>query len=442
MKHKLIICSFLSAFLTLLLVCFLILFYLPSHSLRIVLLQYFIPGLSLAVLVSIVFSLLYWQKIEKFFRDEFSDIITLERVDILDTWEKIVKYYKAKLSILESTSQFTLSLMDQLNEGILIFNNKRSVVFTNRSVESMLSHSVLVKKKHTWEVFQNFELNNQIDQVIKTNSTRSGEIFFSLHENKTFFYRIVPLKTFILSEDEAEYLLILQDLTKLRRLEKVRTEFVSNVSHELKSPLAAIIGFTETVATEELPPELQRKYLGIIDRNAQKMSNIINDLLVLSRIEKSDQLEKDSFFLLDSIQDALEMCKTEAEKKKISFTIQSTPDNRVITGNKSLITQVFRNLLENSIRYSDENKNVNIRVSVNNGKTSVSIQDEGYGIPKRDQERIFERFYQVDKSRTGHSSSGSGLGLAIVKHILQLHNGTIRLQSMPGKGTIFYIDLP
>ncbi|HPJ11861.1 MAG TPA: PAS domain-containing sensor histidine kinase [Caldisericia bacterium] len=442
MKHKLILYTFLSSLATFL-ATYLLVF--ATHYDKIqfsFFYTFFLPGLLICCIFSILFALSYWQIVERFFTTHVRSITSFERIDLIESWKKIIDHYESTIHHLKMTNQFTLSLMNQLTEGVLIFNQERKIVFTNQAFEKMLNDPVLLLEKYTWEVLTSYRLNEQIDQVIDTQQPAEGE--FELHPEtpKYLFYKVLPLSNFIIQKDKAEYLLILQDLTHLRKLEKVRTEFVSNVSHELKSPIAAIMGFSETLTTESLSPEKQTKYLKIIEKNAQKMSTIIQDLLILSRLENVHQLSKESFVLKDLLEEAINICRSEAQQKEIQLILNIDPQTLQLKGNPSLLLQVFRNLIENAIRYSPSQTKVEMIAQKISHTIHIQIQDQGYGIPAHEKERIFERFYRLDKSHSGDLSSGSGLGLSIVKHIMLLHQGSVSVDSKPGVGSTFHLQFP
>jgi two-component system, OmpR family, phosphate regulon sensor histidine kinase PhoR len=442
MRHKLLFTTLLSSFATLLAVTLLLLASYPDASYRTIFFPIILPGFIISVVVSILFALSYWQKVELFFSKHVQEIVSIDEIDLLSSWQKIIDFYKQKTHQLESTNQFTLSLMNQLTEGVLIFNQERTILFTNEAIEEMLNYPLLVSKKHTWEVLASYTLHGQIDQVIDTKISAEGEFVLNHERKRYLYYRILPLSTFIVRQDKEEYLLILQDLTHLRKLEKVRTEFVSNVSHELKSPLAAIVGFSETLVSETLPLKRQQKYLHIIEKNAQKMATIIHDLLILSRLENANQMTKTIFPLRRVLEEARNSCQKEAQQKDQSVMLCIEPTTLEIEGNESLLLQVFRNLIENAIRYSPNNTTIHVTAYEEDNSVCIVVQDQGFGIPEQEKERIFERFYRVDKSHSGEFTTGSGLGLSIVKHIILLHQGSIQVESSMGTGSKFIIHVP
>ena len=239
-------------------------------------------------------------------------------------------------------------------------------------------------------------------------------------------------------------LIVLNDVTKLRRLENVRREFVANVSHEIKTPLTAIKGFVETLhdGTVEKPEDIKR-FFGIIIKHINRLDAIVEDLLTLSKIEREDT-EKEIKFETGSIKDvietAIQVCQAKADKKNIH--IESICDNKISARiDLSLFDQAIVNILDNAIKYSEKGSAVYVECSLVEKEIIVSIKDQGIGIAKKHLPRLFERFYRVDKARS-RELGGTGLGLAIAKHIVQTHGGRISVESTPGKGSIFTIHLP
>ena len=226
----------------------------------------------------------------------------------------------------------------------------------------------------------------------------------------------------------------IQDITDIKRLENMRSQFVANVSHELKTPLTSIKGFSETLRIVD-DENTKNKFLGIIDKETDRLTLLIDDILILSNIENMNKLSNEKFNPNEVVEDVINMIKKEAAKKNISIEVEKK-FNGLLVGDKDKFYQVVLNLTTNSIKYSNENGNVKIFTNKSKDKFVLMVKDDGIGIPKEDLPRIFERFYIVDKSRT---SKSTGLGLAIVKHIVKLFNGEIFVESEVGKGSKFTV---
>jgi len=239
-------------------------------------------------------------------------------------------------------------------------------------------------------------------------------------------------------------LLVMTDVTRLRRLENMRRDFVANVSHEIKTPLTAIKGYVETLYNREVDsPEDSHRFLGIITKHVNRLEAIVEDLLSLSRIEREnfrEALDLDEVRLGELFQTAIQVCQNNADAKAISIRITGGEDLRA-TVDATLLEQAIVNLLDNAVKYSAEGSQVEIRAEERDGMVGIHIRDHGCGIARRNLPRLFERFYRVDKARS-RQMGGTGLGLAIVKHIVQAHEGEITVESELGEGSTFSIYLP
>lgn len=228
---------------------------------------------------------------------------------------------------------------------------------------------------------------------------------------------------------------------QLSHLETVRADFVANVSHELKTPITSIKGFVETLLSDDWNHEPDvRHFLGIINQQSSRMNAIIDDLLTLSRLEQKEGVVlKDPSNLVSLLDNAKTLCQLQAEEKNISITLDC-PEDLTLIINAPLIEQALVNLIINAIKYSEPNKTVQVLVEKQNNTAIISVKDEGFGIEESHLHRLFERFYRVDSARS-RKLGGTGLGLSIVNHIVQAHNGEIRVESTPGSGSTFIMDL-
>jgi two-component system phosphate regulon sensor histidine kinase PhoR len=237
-------------------------------------------------------------------------------------------------------------------------------------------------------------------------------------------------------------ILTIQDITNIKKLEQIRTEFVSNVTHELKTPLTSIRGFVETLRNGAFEDKnVAEKFLQIIDIEAERLYMLISDILQLSEIENRTVDENikphDLKLLMEQI---LPILNEAASKKNIKITCDIECGLK-LRANSDRIKQLMINLIDNAIKYNKESGSVNIRVCRSEGRLIIRVSDIGIGIPAEHIPRIFERFYRVDKGRS-RSMGGTGLGLSIVKHIVNLYNGDISVKSTPSEGTEFIVQLP
>ncbi len=227
---------------------------------------------------------------------------------------------------------------------------------------------------------------------------------------------------------------------ELSSLETQRQDFISNVSHEIQSPLTSISGFAALLKNTALTEAQRIHYLEIIETESKRLSKLSDNLLKLSNLEAENTSFSPSTFRLDKlIQNAVLMLEPQWMEKSITIDVEL--DQATVTGDKELLIQVWTNLLHNAIKFTPESGEIRVTLKEKDGKLICHISDNGIGIPKKDQMHIFERFYKVDKSRD-RSRSGNGLGLSLVKKIIELHNGTITVQSTLGQGSVFIVLLP
>ena len=238
--------------------------------------------------------------------------------------------------------------------------------------------------------------------------------------------------------------MVLNDVTRLRRLEKVRSDFVANVSHELKTPITAIKGFVETLQDGAMAdPAAAGRFIEIILKNSNRLNAIVDDLLTLSRIEQEDdnrQIDLERGRLAEVLADAVEACTQKAAVKDLAITV-ACPADLLAEINSPLLQQAVTNLIVNAIKYSDQGGEVFVSGQLVDDAVSIRVEDFGVGIASEHLPRLFERFYRSDKARS-RKLGGTGLGLAIVKHIVHAHHGLVEVVSTPGKGTVFTITIP
>ena len=229
------------------------------------------------------------------------------------------------------------------------------------------------------------------------------------------------------------------DITERETAEPNRREFTANVSHELKTPLQGIIGSAELLENGMVQPDDVPRFVGHIRKEAQRLVTLIGDIIRLSQLDEGDEMPRETVDLLTLSQEAADDLTAAAEQKNV--TISVTGESTCVSGVRRLLYEVIYNLCDNGVKYNVEGGSVSVRVGTEDGKAVVSVADTGIGIAPEHRERIFERFYRVDKSHS-KASGGTGLGLSIVKHAVQYHHGTVELQSEEGKGTTIRILLP
>ncbi|MBT2762426.1 two-component system histidine kinase PnpS [Paenibacillus sp. ISL-20] len=356
---------------------------------------------------------------------------------------------QTQLRTIRDNEDLLQSVLNNMTGGIVMVNGAGQIILVNRAAERMLGiNAEVITGKSYRELKQHYELTKLMEQGLESKE--------GFHEERNIYY---PVESIIrldgvamMQEEEQEsyrgMLFLLQDVSDIRRLERMRSEFVANVSHELKTPLAAVKGFAETLLGGGVTDEkTSRSFLQIIYDESERLNRLIGDILELSKIEsKRIQMDYSPIHLSAFFDTISEMMRTVAEKKRISLELD-IPEELFMEGDEDKLRQIFMNLLSNAISYTQEGGRVKLTAlekhSHGNADDIVEfiVKDSGIGIPKKDLPRIFERFYRVDKARS-RGSGGTGLGLSIVKHLVDLHHGTIKVESELGIGSSFIIELP
>ncbi len=335
------------------------------------------------------------------------------------------------------------TVLSSMSEGVLaVDNDQRFIILNQAALELIDSEYNEIKGMKLQEAVRNPELINFIQKSLKTDGTIESQIVFHIDGMEKY----LQLHGTALKDDESEKigaLVVLNDVTMMHRLEKVRTDFVANVSHELKTPVTSIKGFVETLLDGALEDtEDAKRFLKIIGRQANRLHAIIDDLLILSKLEQQQDTEINfqSEKIIKIIRDAIQLCEIKSSEKDIKIKVRCD-EELTANMNSQLLEQALVNLLDNAIKYSDPSSEVEIIAERTDGEVSLSVRDHGQGIERKLLPRLFERFYRVDKARS-RSLGGTGLGLSIVKHIIQVHKGSVSVESEVGKGSTFTIHLP
>jgi len=348
---------------------------------------------------------------------------------------------KRQIFEITSSKQKLELVLDNMVSGVLVLSNKGIVQGINKSAEKMFgTKGKNALGKPLQGVIRNFGLQGKIEEVKKERRVSFYEFTTIYPEKITLRAHIAP----VIQNNKIEQLVIVfHDITSLRNLEKIKTDFVANASHELRTPVAAIKGFAETLLDGAMEtPKLRERFITIIDKEADRLIRLINDLLDLSTLEaKETDIEKKPTGIAEILRDCILSLTHKAEEKDIEVVLDIQDNLPEIMANKDMLIQAFINLLDNSIKYTNVGGKVEVGAMVEEGYLMVKFKDNGIGIPKEDLPRIFERFYRVDKARS-KEVGGTGLGLSIVKHIMEQHKGYIHVQSELGKGTTFLLTLP
>jgi len=372
-----------------------------------------------------------------------------------DEWGELTKAVdemkirlREKIEEVSRERDYLQTILKGMLEGVLVVDERGRILMVNDALQKILSLSSEVVDKAPLEAIRNTELEEAIRKAIQEGKNSAFELTFPLSGGKTLEVNVVgisPSPEEIAQEGEKikGAIAVFHDISRLKELEKIRQDFVANVSHELRTPLTTIKGYTETLLDGALKEEVAPQFLQVIQKHADRLTKIVEDLLALSKIESKEfYLKWEPISLSGLIDDVSDFVKEAAQKKKISISRSINPFSLKATGDRNYLEQVFINLLDNAVKYTPEGGEISISaVEKGEREIQVSIQDNGIGIPQEDLSRIFERFYRVDKGRS-QELGGTGLGLSIVKHIIQAHGGRVWAESQLGKGSTFCFTLP
>lgn len=331
------------------------------------------------------------------------------------------------------------AILSGMTEGVIFLN--RSLVITQLNTRAQrifnLPEGDRCIGKSLLEVVRSTELRDLAERVFRTGEKEETIIQPLTAPSQTLqvYGTLVP--------EQQGCILVLHDISRLMKLEQVRRDFVANVSHELKTPITAIKGYIEALQDGALEEQDRaRRFLEIAATHTNRLELIVEDLLSLARLEEQEgrNLEKQPAKLYELLEQTRQACQYLAEEKQIQVLLEG-PQTLICPVNGAILEQAFINLVDNALKYSEPGTEVRIKLSQEGEFARVDVIDQGRGIPARDLDRIFERFYRVDKGRS-RAAGGTGLGLSIVKHVVALHNGSVRVESREGVGSTFTVLLP
>ena len=324
-----------------------------------------------------------------------------------------------------------------MTDGIIAFNMNGRIELINPAATRLLR---LIPEDENFEkIFSKLNVNINLEKIIYLENWTSTEERVTVGDNHMHMH-FAPLK----NEDDIPtgVIVVIQDITEHVRLNNMRKEFVADVSHELKTPITSIMGYADTLLEGEYDKETQVKFLNVIATEARRMARLVTDLLTLSRYDnKNNNLQKETFDLGDLVKKCQDKLAIEIKKKNHKVDCFVTADVPPVYADKYDIERVVLNILTNSIKYTKDGGEIKIYVGFVYNDAYIKVFDNGIGIPEDDLNRIFERFYRVDKART-REMGGTGLGLSIAKEILDKNGGSIDIKSVVGQGTEVVVRIP
>ena len=329
------------------------------------------------------------------------------------------------------------AILTGMVEGVVLVDSSGHLVLVNPAVRAMLRLSATPEGRHYLEVVRQPGIASQLASALGGATPPAVEVVLDADSRRTFMANVVP----VAHERGGGAVLVLHDVTDLRRADQMRRDFVANVSHELRTPLTSIRGYVEALLDSPVGPDEARRFLDVIARQATQMERLVRDLLRLARLDAGQEsidrrpvpiagvlkaVERDLQPLLDS------------RRQRIAAVLD---DDAGVAGDAAKLQDVFRNLIENASNYSPEGATIDITARRQDDVVAIAVADRGPGIPPADLSRIFERFYRVDPSRA-RDPGGTGLGLSIVRHLVELHEGQVTAANREGGGAVFVVRIP
>lgn len=334
------------------------------------------------------------------------------------------------------------SVLKSISHGILVIDIDGNIILINDEARKMIKSKCIGKEegKNIKQVIHVEKILNGIEKYIGSKENNCEKL--KLEDETVYKLKIDPVYLQNSKNAIIGSIINIENITEIVKLENMRRDFVANVSHELKTPLTSINGFVETlIINEDLPSDKRNRFLAIIQKESDRLKRLIEDILLLSSIESKNNLVTENVLLYNIFKEVYEMISYIADSKHIKIYYNFEDENVAIQAYGDYIKQLFLNLIDNAIKYTPEGGTVIINQFTRNNEITIEVIDNGVGIPKEDQDKIFQRFYRVDKARS-RSVGGTGLGLAITKHIVNSLQGNISVESKLGEGSKFIVTIP
>ena len=329
------------------------------------------------------------------------------------------------------------AILTGMVEGVLVVDREGRLQLANRGAQQMLRIDTSALGRRYLEAIRHPDIAEQLGTTLRGEQTGTRQLTLARDPGRTFVARAAP----VAAAGGGGAVLVLHDITDLRRADQIRRDFVANVSHELRTPLTAIRGYVEALLDDPTDVENARRFLETIWRQTTRMERLVSDLLRLARLdarqETLDRTACDVRQLFDTV--VADLAPT-IEAKQQRVTTEVAADAAHVSGDPMKLHDIVRNLVENAVNYSPDGAEVHLAAQIREDSFLISVADSGPGIPPEDLTRVFERFYRVDKSRS--RPGGTGLGLAIVKHLVELHGGEVTAANTPEGGAVFVVSLP
>jgi two-component system sensor histidine kinase SenX3 len=347
----------------------------------------------------------------------------------LDDLERVASVEDARRDGMVRAENLLSWALGAIASGVVIFDERGEIAYRNDPAASFLA------ARHSDALVEQAITTMAADALRGRGAERELELFGP--PRRVLTLRAVPLDS---ETRPSGVLVVVEDTSERRRLENVRRDFVANISHELKTPVGALALLAETLLDEQ-EPEVVKRLAERLANEAFRVGNTIDDLLELSRLEVATGLATDDVGVTHFVGEAADRVRPAAEQRAISIEVERAPARLSVIGDRRQLVSAVTNLLDNAVKYSEPGSSIEVRARTDGTWVDVTVSDHGIGIPRRDLERIFERFYRVDRARS-RETGGTGLGLAIVRHVASNHRGEVRVESREGVGSTFTLRLP
>ena len=380
---------------------------------------------------------------KRFAKGDFSKIIRVdsrdELTDLCDSLNQMAEELQQSFAEITVERDQLRVILNSMLEGVLVLNESRKVLLCNHRILEIFDFNSPLEGAFIQDVVRDTVLLDAFQRVMadKQDHILKFEPAGPVHKMMEVHISALGKK-----EESRGLVAVFHDISQLEHLENVRRDFVANVSHELRTPLTAINGYVETLLDRKLPPKKQMDFLQTIHKHSERMTKLVEDLLILSKVESvTSERHLQEVELTVLIREVIARFRNLLEKSNMRLSLQIPDKLPPINGIASELETVLENLLENAIKYGKDGREIILSAHEFFSEIEISIKDKGLGIPVEDRPRIFERFYRVDKGRS-RELGGTGLGLSIVKHIVQRHGGQIKVESELGRGSTFIFTLP
>ncbi len=363
------------------------------------------------------------------------------------TFDAVVPPIQERIGRLGRDVEQLRVVLGGMAEAVIAIDSRRRLLFANKSADVLFGLGPQAVGRLVPELIRSPQIQEAVDATLSGPESYRGEIVLPGREVlPRSIPRVLAVHGSLLpGSSPSGAVLVFHDVTELRRLERMRQDFVANVSHELKTPLASIKAYTETLLDWALHDEaVNVRFLNRIEEQAERLNQLILDLLSLARLESGHEVFQHGPLAVSAVvQACIETHRGRAESRGLVLSLDSGPvdDSTLIVADEEAVHQILDNLIDNAIKYTPEGGWVRVACGLSPGAVSLEVADSGIGIPRDDLPRVFERFYRVDKARS-REMGGTGLGLSIVKHLIQSIGGEVAVDSRVGEGTRFTVQLP